>query len=635
MNLELIFALFEIYLDVINIDDFKDWLKRIHGITNYSKIFEGYKFLIRLLLRGIIENMSFLDFPYIVEDDHFKRAMYVIDNYDEIPNTCSKIIFYKNILKRIKQIERSNEFTDVKKSLRSLDDFIIYLEEIFHNYTNIVDKNYIKDEIALINKRRQLRLLSDTDMSRPWLFDTLAYFKFNLNQEYSKRILTGYIYSLEYLWYKFIDNEDLAKKSVKLHLALEKKPRKRAKSDPIYYVEISPIWWQLSGISKDGIKTGKCYPKYNQHASKLNNLYSFKKSIKNNFELKKRIEVFLKNKNLTEPEYLKRDDLDSKIKQLDMNMLWYPAETIGYLYGSIFRSIDVFKFLLTGIAEKAIHDKIYENIVVALFRHPRKLGPNKVGHNISIGILIPSSYSFETKVGWLIFDRCATDYSDSGRDLLFAINKIVEEYSTIIKLNEFTVEYDVYSGYLELRSSTIGGFLSYKQLITKEDMDNKVIDLKNIQNSSKRKYQDWVDELRGKLFEFMVFKWLSESNQNNKNIKVISIINNEEIDIIIDNKQIELFECKINIGNNYKDTISQIQKKYKAIRINHPQKIIIKKLVVYGKIKENRIKEFNDNCIEVIDDFRKIISSNSIFHGTRKQIIQLLEDRIQIDKMKY
>ena len=99
------------------------------------------------------------------------------------------------------------------------------------------------------------------------------------------------------------------------------------------------------------------------------------------------------------------------------------------------------------------------------------------------------------------------------------------------------------------------------------------------------------------------------------------MIGNEEIDCIVQGKDVvNMYECKINSSES---SIKQILRKRDELLKTHEN--VKPFLVVYNKIPTNLINECNLKGIEVIDNFRHVISNEAVFKSSRAEYLKILD----------
>ena len=103
------------------------------------------------------------------------------------------------------------------------------------------------------------------------------------------------------------------------------------------------------------------------------------------------------------------------------------------------------------------------------------------------------------------------------------------------------------------------------------------------------------------------------------------MIGNEEIDCIVQEKDVvNMYECKINSSEfSLKTNIKQILRKRGELLKTYEN--VKPFLVVYNKIPTCMIKKYNLKGIEVIDNFRDVISNEVIFKNSRTEYVKVLD----------
>lgn len=278
--------------------------------------------------------------------------------------------------------------------------------------------------------------------------------------------------------------------------------------------------------------------------------------------------------------------------------------------GSIFSGVPAFVSILVGLVNLS-EDKV----LVKIFKHPVEKGK----YDYSYGILVPAfgSTGLTDYSGWLIFFGCATDYSGFGGSLYAQAKSFIDRFKEngAIEVEEIEIEKDVFKEYLKERSESS----VFDRVIAQAPFGpSMVIDISKIEEEKR----DFQENVRGLLFELMVYKWAWEQGYYDE-VKHNCIVNGEEIDIFSKKgDKIYLCECKVTI---HKDEISktsnQISRKIYALGSEYPEHPIVPILVTYSLLPAERKKFFEEQGIKVRDGFNKEIKNLNLLSKDKVKLI--------------
>ena len=142
--------------------------------------------------------------------------------------------------------------------------------------------------------------------------------------------------------------------------------------------------------------------------------------------------------------------------------------------------------------------------------------------------------------------------------------------------------------------------------------------------SINEKKMNYTSQVQGKLFEYVVYKWLN-NERSNCTTQCGNLIRKEEIDCYcLTDTKFEHYECKLAL-HNVKKTIMQIKRKHVKIAERYKEYEISDNIVIYQPIRNNERKELEKNEIRVHPDFENtIMKNNSIYDGSRRDLKRLL-----------
>lgn len=148
-----------------------------------------------------------------------------------------------------------------------------------------------------------------------------------------------------------------------------------------------------------------------------------------------------------------------------------------------------------------------------------------------------------------------------------------------------------------------------------------------------KRVEDYLGDVRGKFFEYLVYNWVIETYTGEYNKTKCDVTKNgEQIDVLTETKnEIHIFECKVNL---HKDEIQRIKKQLKKKKkaVKEKGKKVIPHLVIYFPIRFpsfSKIKsEFENEGISIdLSPFENIV--DEYWKGkSKKEISRILEDQI-------
>ncbi len=615
-SIDMIFSFINVLKIASETHEFRRWLKNYHKIENDEDIFEGYRFFLMISLKCLIESIVDDSALELEEDDVFFRATAVGIALEDIPNTCEKIIFIKNIWNLARGIRKSKNWEQLEVDLKILEKLFLVFDRIHDNI--ILTRNISKDDAFRIITEAYIHIfLNDTQRIYP-LGNILSSTTKKYPKRYldAKNVFKGYVYSLQYLWFILLGANRFEESCIKnLHRAPE------IYSEEIEDQELRKFFAEFEQISEKGLKkTGK------EKLSQIKEWLALDKffwkiemeimaPIEKEIRMKLTIDPLLllekvdksiyrellSRDNIEDPEYLHKNDKKSIKKQLDYNLLWYEVNTLDIKGVTIFSGVPAFINTLLGAIGLKEYYGIDEKVLVRIFRHPT---PERGKYDYSFGIIIGAYSEISDYSGWLIFFNCATDYSGFGGSLYRRTEHFIRKFSEkgLIEVKEFLIDKNVFREYLAER-----GISSVYQL-----------SLPLIRN--------YISNFKGRFFEYVFHKWINESGKYNST-RCDFYLAGEEIDCIgITENEIEVFECKLDLHMNEIDkTIEQIRRKTEVIRKEMKKDNVKPNLVVFYDIRPNLELKFRGEGINVIKNFRDKVKDDRIFNGVRKELLELLD----------
>jgi hypothetical protein len=626
-GLDEILAIYNILRITTNSTYFEKWLKKYHKIENITnEISEGYKFFLETIIRILIATIESDTALEIEEDYTFFRAVFKGIALEDIPNTCEKTIFIKNIWNLIKPLRKSTNWEEIKKSIKNLKTLLKVLRRLFEESTSTIDieKN---SALSVTSIFHTYIFLNDTHRGLPHGYYLPSNLKISSTPKYLKKVFRGYALTLQYLWFKLLGEKEFNKFCVKdlhraaeiyskkaeeyINIELESLPKKQRKEKESELLQLKE-WYALDnffGRIRDDIIDS--LEKQFKLSLGIESLFSCKKIDKGIFS------NFLSKEDLKEPEYFKKEKYDEIRKWLDYKLLWYNTEVLSST-GIIFSGVPAFISILNGLVNFS-----KDKVLVKIFKHPEK-GIN--GYKYSYGILIPvfGTSGLTDYSGWLIFFCCATDFSGFGISLYAQAKAFINLFKEDgkIEVEEIEVDEKIFKEFLKEKS--VSSVFDSIIAITPFG-PTPLIDISKIEEDKRH----FINDVRGVLFEFIVYKWLNLT-QKFEEIHHYCIIDKLQIDICcLDKSKIHLFECTITIHKDkIEEKLKAIKKQIAVLKNKYPQYDIVPSLVVYSQLPSNVKKFFEDNKIRVIENFKKEIETSRVFSKEEKRkILQILEHK--------
>ncbi len=624
-DVDQIFSFINIIKTSSNVGKFRKWLKEYHKRDDNSQIFEGYKFFIDVCVRGFINSIIYGTSLDLEEDFTFFRARFVGVELDDIPNTCEKTIFIKNVWNLTKTIRKANGWDEITEAVKDADKLFFVFDVIFERAISSTRELNKKDALKISTIFNTHIFLNDTKRGVPHVYLLTPILKSSASEEYLEKVYVGYVYTLQYLWFVLLEKENFEKSSLKdLHKAHDmysKEAKEQIESQagiPVSEEEIKKEFVTerkekirehegeielVKELSDEDIKKSEAEK---ERLSKLKNWFAldmffgkineeiieplksrvgaisvFNHLLKSSDKFNKSlISEFLRRDELKNPRYLETTDNKERMrKKLDYLFLWYDVNVLNTQKLTVFNGMPAFISTLIGNVEL---NRIFgsdEKVLALRFKHPVE---GVQGYDYSYGILIQafSNIGIADYSGWLIFFDCATDYSGAG--------SVLHDESEIF----------------------IENFLDEEKIEIKEDI---------------------VDEERFK--EYLAEKSTSSVFGEIKYMTPLGVyLNKEQIDVLAEAESgVYIFECKVNLHIDEIDKIKkQIENKVKAANQQFSKKRVIPYLVVFSQIQNVHRKKFEDMGIHVFSPFENEIK-NWRGKSSRDTIFRILGSKSSLE----
>jgi len=621
--------------------EFRGWLKRVYRIGDSNSLFEGYRFLVVTVLRCLIESIALDRSLGLKEDYVFYRAGFEGVVLEDTPNTCEKTIFLKNIWALGRRVRRA-------KNWGELDTYFNDLYPLFQAFDNInagcvqsrngIDK---ADALRFVTQFYTFVFLNDIGDGVPHGYKTATITSKSITSQYLQSSFKGYAYSLEYLWSLLLTAEEFNKSCVRtIH---ESSTLYAQKAMEHINSEVNSIFFSgrkeyllelkewialdtLFGCIRDEI----IFPL----EKRIGGSISFHHVLTVSKPCKNHLKSFLSKMGLSDPDYLTKTDDQSLEKFLDYTLLWYRVNVLDTQNLHVFNGVSAFISNLMGSIKLREYYKNKDKVLVRVFKHPLSRN-RKDGYNYSYGICIQSfgTSGISDFSGWLIFYDCATDYSGFGGSLYaqakFFIDKFKKESRLDIK--EIVIDKEFFRGYLTRRSiSSVFDRIIYSTPLGVEEGEPSISELQEEYelklSEIQKNIEAFTGNTKGKLFEYVVHKWLMEGGSY-KHTRCDFVIESEQIDCCgWNDDQADLYECKIACHVDSKDEIVDKLSRKSATLSKKSEVKVTPFVVFYYPIPQEQKNYFEGGGIQVIDDFRrKIMEDRLVFDRIRKPLLDILD----------
>ena len=595
------FSFYNILKIITDVDDFRKWLKIKHGLLNDECIFNGYIFFLDTCFRCFLDEVLTENSFDLYEDYTLYRAKFVGIEINNVPNTCEKIIFAKNIWKLTQNVIESSGWDEVKLSIDKMSHLFDLISNIFEKEvvsTIDLDKDESLNAMSIINAHIDL---NDLQRSIPLGYLANPLFETRLDLNHFENNYFGYAYSLQYLWYKLLKDEDYEKSSLNDMYKAHKIYSNKSSNQNYLFQNAGIDPSEENWIALDAFFNIVQKEIVEPLETKINQNLGIKSVLKINKIHKDELMVYLLKNRLEDPSYMQKEDLDSVFQKLDYYFYWYNIDTLDNKHYSVFNGVPAFTSILIGHAKKR---EYYDSDKVCVLRIKHPTG-RKNAYDYSYGILIQafSNTGFADYSGWLIFFSCATNHSGFGGSLHNEAERFIKKFIDDKSLNvrEIIIDKSLFREYLEYKKRP-------QDLDENTYTESNFIHNKFIVSEIKSQESRFLGDAKGKLFEYIYYNWLAE----NRGIKPVSLlsdimINKEQVDVYLETEnKIHIFECKVAIhGTNMDKIIKQIKRKKEAFEKSN--KNINIWIVVYWEISDENKKRFLKEDIKVCSNFKKKI----------------------------
>ena len=595
--------------------EFSQWLTEFHKIHNNDLILAGYKFFVMTSLRAFLNSFTMHD-PFRLKDDEISlKAERVGIKLEKLPDSCEKIIFQKNIWKMSTGIRRARSWNtlDVKKELMPL--FELY-EKIQKN--NLVTSRNLSVEDAtryLSMFYSYLCLVNVGNGNIEGYYH--PFLETRLKTKCLDESFIGYIYTLEFLWYKMLGKERFLESCIKdLHRSEEigleqdssvtepneeREIEEECSSEEIkeqeFRSQVIKKWTSINQFFTP-IKKEIILPLQEKIEYKFNTPSGL---VKINKFKKLNLDSFLDKSNLNRLESMENNNITS-VDELHTKFLWCDVEMLDVSRASFkFNGPFAFTAMLTGYATLE-ENRADRSIDVMKIIHPKKPDGENC-YSLAIKIDAVGTNSSE----WIVFYDALVDSPGAGgryRDLCFDCIEKFRKKSQV-NLKEITVDKKLFREFLEIKKASIVSEIELS-VVYKES-------------------SEYLAKMKGTLFEYVFQKYCLDSRKYEKVCGDITL-SNQQIDCICSrDNYLNVFECKIRYHEiEFEDYIKQIKRITRITKKSYPEKNITPFFVTYFPMTKGEIEKFECEKIKVIHSFKDKIEQGTAI-GEKRKIMQMLE----------
>lgn len=620
-----------------DLDEFKEWLKEYHK-REFDEIFLGYKFFIETAIRTLLLSVEQGNIG-IQQDFEFYRASFRGVPIEDIPNTCEKVIMLKRIWNICKKLRRSRISTITPLLDQIKREIVKPFMTVFEEYASSAVKEMDKFQALRYSAMFFLNTyLNDSHEGLPYgYFLSAPMFEGSLTKEYLKKVYIGYVYTLQFVWFKLLGSKftktklvdlhraceiyaERAKKSIELELGIPVSEEELLESEHIFHhnEDAANIQAEVRPLTKDEIDLLNkqreeleeiiCWYALDEFFTIINEeilkpmMKNFSIKIPFDSTLKVRSEIdknifseLLNPEGVDEPEYMIKDDENSIKKRLEYFFLWYDVEVLDTQKITLFNGVPAFVTMLLGSVtlKKMEHG---DKVLVRRIKHPAN-----GGYDYSYAILIEVYGVISDSSGWIVFFDCATDYSGGGDSNRLTAETFIEEFSKagLVEVKEMVVDKKLFKKFLvEKSTSTV-----FNAKISLLPFGKHVLDLEE----TARKLENFVGATKGKLLELLVYYYLTKQDDafGYTKIEWDRRIGGKQIDVLADAEDgtVHIFECKASIGDP-QERINELREKATAVKEQY-KKEVVPHLVVWKVVDPYRKMKIEEAGIDLMsaEDF--------------------------------
>lgn len=589
-----------------NLEEFREWLKNFHKKEFDDEVFLGYRFFIETAMRTLLISVKEGNIGF-QQDFEFYRASFRGVRIEDVPNTCEKVIVVKRIWNICKKLRKSriSTITSVLDQIRQ--EIVKPFMFVFEKHASPVVKEMDKFQALKYSAMFFLNLyLNDSHRGLPYgYFLSVPMFEGSLTGKYLKMVYQGYVYTLQFVWFKLLGNKfaetklvdlhraceiyaEKAKQSIELELGIPVSEEELLEEERVFHDEdAADIQAEVRPMTKEEVNL------LNKHREELEEIicwyaldefftvineeivkpmmrkFSIKLPFDSSLKLKGEIDkgIFselLNPEGVDDPEYMSKNDENSIKKRLEQLFLWYDVEVLDTQKITLFSGVPAFITMLSGSVNlKKMEDG--DKVLVRRIKHPAN-----GGYDYSYAILIGVYGVIYDASGWIVFFDCATDYSGAGSSDHEMAEMFIEEFSRkeLVEVKEIIVDKEIFKKFLvEKSTSTV-----FNAKISCLPFGKLVLDLEEIT----KRINDFVGDTKGKLLELLVYYHLTKQKDElgYREVEWDKRLGGKQIDVlaITQDGTAHIFECKASFGNPL-ERIGELQEKVKAVK-KHYNKVV-------------------------------------------------------------
>jgi len=221
-DLDKLFSFLSILNIVSNTDDFRQWLRKFHSLKSDTHLFTGYQFFIDVVISHIVDAID-SNFSFALESDYtLYRASFRGVNIDDVPTSCEKTKLIKNLWFFYRDLRLCQNYKELSQNLERKNKIVLStFNSIFEEY--ITPKGKTPKEKVVFNEMllNTHVYLNDTSKGIPLAYPNPLIDSF-INEKNFDKVFSGYLYTLQYLWFKLLDEQEFLDSSVsEMHKAID------------------------------------------------------------------------------------------------------------------------------------------------------------------------------------------------------------------------------------------------------------------------------------------------------------------------------------------------------------------------------------------------------------------------------
>ena len=610
------------------IPQFRQWLVEKKGIPRNEHDLRGIQFFMEVGLNSLAYAVR-LDSTLEMSESHaLSRAEFRGIDIDEVPNDCEKTILLKRIRLIARHIRKCKTWTDLEVSIDELNQLTSVIRK---GIQKSIAPGYClsrQDAVNLATKKHLLLYFQNTEKGIPVICLLSGFQESRKTGWLLADVFRTYVLCLEYVWAEFpfsrlthsrtrnIENKIGEFKPVVIdHLEREESffsslpgaRREPPKHDRTSKEEQGLVSWMALDLWSKKLYESELEPM----ERKLGNMFWKEPIIRLEGINKKDLRALFTVHDIPRPSYIEGTTWDARTRLLDYHFLWYEMEVLEKGDVRIFNGVPAFLSVVMGAYRLRQSFGNEDPIVVRVFKHP--VTKFEKGYEYSYAMLMEVYGMLSDFSGWLVFSDCAGEYSGHPEPECQMARKWLErmEREGQINLEEITIALNHFKRYLQENG----------RVLVETDRGLTIMDSRRVIEN----LREMISISRGKLFEYIVYKWLS-SEAKYSELKGPGDFRGEQVDCLgINDSVVDVYECKVDIHKRIEEVIGQVLAKQEAVRKEFPGRKVVPYLVVYLEVETARSLELMRFGIRVIDNFRKKIRSGGINKSDKEQIVRILD----------